>query len=71
MYLVEKQIIPARTFSSFAYPIPEEVPVSIKLSYDRIVISGTDSFRMGTHTLCITSEKISEGNKVIIGVKRC
>jgi hypothetical protein len=71
MYLVEKNEIPSRAFSSFGYPTPSATPVLIQFSNDRIQIAGSDRFSVGDYKICVQKSGISPGNKPMISVRTC
>ena len=65
---ISKQETPSKPFGS--YNLGGKSQLQMSLSYERIVLNGTERFGSGNHKLCVTNSK-RQGKNVILNVRSC
>lgn len=43
----------------------------MRLTYDKIVLNGTDTFGTGSNNVCVSKNAIAANNYPVVTVKRC
>ena len=70
MYIVENQDLPSKPFSPFSLGASERL-MQLRLSYERIVINGSEWFDSGSNKICVEHLSTTQGNLPVIGVYKC
>lgn len=64
-YLVSGQDILSRPLSSYSLGNPNDIPIQIYTTYDRLQLNGTDRFRAGSFKVCLSNEGVTSGKPKI------